>query len=138
MTLGLGLETPCRTSDPDVWFSEGNQSERWAQNLCSGCPILHPCGEDALQGDEFGVWGGMTRRRRRHIQRLRGFVPAQRPSPSPPSTSIPEKALHLWAESERLRAEGLTLPVIAEQFGISAAYLVDARARARRHLGVAS
>lgn len=138
MTLDLGLETPCRTGDPDEWFPDDNRPDRWAQKLCQGCPLLHPCGEWALGEDEHGVWGGMTRRRRRYLQKLRGFVPAQRPSPSPPSTSIPEKALHLWAESERLRGEGLTLPVIAEQFGISAAYLVDARARARKHLGVAS
>lgn len=47
---------------------------------------------------------------------------------------VPKKALHLLLESERLRADGLSIPVIAAQFGISRAYLKAARNRARKHL----
>lgn len=129
---------PCRSSDPEEWFPLGSPTNESARKLCAGCPILHPCREYALRIDVHGVWGGLTRQRRRLIQRQRGFVPAQRAEPSTPSTSIPVKALALWTESERLRADGLTIVAIAEQLGISAAYLVDARSRARKHLGVAS
>lgn len=51
---------------------------------------------------------------------------------------VPKKALHLLSESERLRAEGLSIPAVAAEFGISEGYLKRARALALRHLEGAS
>lgn len=131
MTVNWNHETPCRNGDPEEWFAEDNQTNQWAQELCSGCPVLHACRDWALRRDEFGVWGGWTRRHRLHAQKRLGITPPREGAPQP---RPPVKALELLAESERLRAEGLTLPKIAAQFGISGAYLREARDRARRHL----
>jgi WhiB family transcriptional regulator, redox-sensing transcriptional regulator len=55
----------CRSTDPDELFVRG-AAQRKAVVICRHCPVIAECGADALDnGEEFGVWGGMTERQRR-------------------------------------------------------------------------
>ena len=40
----------------------------YARRWCRVCPVIDACREWALEGDEEGVWGGLTRNQRRRIQ----------------------------------------------------------------------
>jgi Transcription factor WhiB len=54
-------------ADPDDawrWLSEDANDRRIAAALCSGCPVIEPCGEAAKANREsFGVWSGVDRTR---------------------------------------------------------------------------
>ena len=60
----------CRDADDDLFFP-GNEAEaRMAVRICAGCPVREECLEWALEMKiGFGVWGGMTERERRRLQR---------------------------------------------------------------------
>jgi WhiB family transcriptional regulator, redox-sensing transcriptional regulator len=60
----------CRGVDPDQFFVRGAAQARPAIRLCEGCPVQAPCLEYAVANDiDFGVWGGLTERQRRSLQR---------------------------------------------------------------------
>ena len=64
---GWASEALCLTVDPDELFVEGSD-QRKAVAICRRCPVMYPCGAEALDYNvEFGVWGGMTARQRRAI-----------------------------------------------------------------------
>lgn len=53
------LVLPCRTHDPDLWFSESPADLERAKQYCRGCPIRPACLAGALARREpWGVWGG--------------------------------------------------------------------------------
>ncbi|SDE56084.1 WhiB family transcriptional regulator [Rhodococcus tukisamuensis] len=53
--------------NPDRMFVRG-AAQHDAVTICRHCPVVAPCGADALDSrTEFGVWGGMTERRRRAL-----------------------------------------------------------------------
>lgn len=54
---GCGL--PCRTEDPDLWFSENPTELEQAKTYCADCPLRTQCLAGALDRHEpWGVWGG--------------------------------------------------------------------------------
>lgn len=62
----------CRGVDPDAFFVRGSVQARAALRLCQGCPVQEACLEYALEQEiDFGVWGGLTERQRRSLQRRR-------------------------------------------------------------------
>lgn len=57
--LDGGVEPPCRTHDPDLWFAESGAELEEAKRLCAGCPVRTPCLAAAIARREpCGVWGG--------------------------------------------------------------------------------
>lgn len=61
----------CAQTDPDAFFPEKGGSARPAKAVCAVCPVRAECLEYALEHDErHGVWGGLSERDRRHLQRL--------------------------------------------------------------------
>ncbi|RVW07550.1 WhiB family transcriptional regulator [Prescottella agglutinans] len=51
--------TPCRTGDPDLWFSPVPDDLERAKKLCGGCSIRSRCLGEALdRAEPWGVWGG--------------------------------------------------------------------------------
>lgn len=69
----------CRQAEPDTFFPEKGGSTREAKRLCNGdgrtvhgeCPIKADCLDWALErGERFGIWGGMSERERRKLERL--------------------------------------------------------------------
>src|SRR5699024_9889577 len=65
-------QATCREADPDRFFVRGAAQARAVQRLCARCPVQEDCLEYALANEiDFGVWGGMTERQRRSLQRRR-------------------------------------------------------------------
>jgi len=65
-------QASCRGVDPEDFFVRGTVGARAALRLCRGCPVQEPCLEYALVEEiDFGVWGGLTERQRRSLQRRR-------------------------------------------------------------------
>lgn len=68
-------EANCRGVDPERFFVRGSLQAKPAQRLCERCPVQETCLEYALAHDiDFGVWGGLTERQRRSLQRRRFAV----------------------------------------------------------------
>jgi WhiB family redox-sensing transcriptional regulator len=62
-------------ADPDLWFPADNDADGWdaAAAACDRCPVRARCLARALALGEVthGVWGGLTPRQRRRMQRSR-------------------------------------------------------------------
>ncbi len=63
-----------RCADEDInpaWFHSTDVREvKHAIRVCQGCPVINKCLEYALSSaDNWGVWGGLTDRQRRLLQR---------------------------------------------------------------------
>ena len=62
----------CLGVDPDMFFPERGASTREAKGVCRGCVVREACLEYALvNGEKFGIWGGLSERERRRIRRQR-------------------------------------------------------------------
>ncbi len=78
----IGIETEdwhalanCLGVDPDLFFPERGASTREAKEVCRGCVVREACLEYALvNGEKFGIWGGMSERERRRIRRQRAIA----------------------------------------------------------------
>lgn len=67
----------CRNIDPGVFFPQRGESTRDAKAICDGCPVREACLEHALvNGERFGVWGGLSERQRRRLRRWRITIAA--------------------------------------------------------------
>ena len=65
-------EANCLGVDPDLFFPERGASTREAKEVCRGCTVRLACLEYALvNGDMFGIWGGLSERERRRLRRQR-------------------------------------------------------------------
>lgn len=52
---------PCRTADPEIFFSKSATDREQAKALCRSCPIRDACAQYALDNRQLkGVWGGTT------------------------------------------------------------------------------
>ena len=50
---------PCHNTDPEIFFSEKQETINLAKSLCGGCPVKKECLAGALSRQEpVGVWGG--------------------------------------------------------------------------------
>ena len=79
--LGWQDQALCAQTDPEAFFPEKGGSTREAKKVCIGCDVRGECLEYALEhGERFGIWGGMSERERRHLER------------SPASLAQPRKA----------------------------------------------
>lgn len=65
----------CNQTDPEVFFpNKGGDATliAAAKRVCMSCEVRVQCLDYALDNDErFGVWGGLTERQRRRINRDR-------------------------------------------------------------------
>lgn len=70
----------CQRVDPDAFFPE--QSNRAAAEpaiqACRRCPVTTQCLDYALtNGEEYGVWGGLTVRERRQLKARHSTTPTK-------------------------------------------------------------
>ncbi len=62
----------CKDMDSNLFFSTRGESTEPAKLICKDCPVKEPCLDYALANNEtIGVWGGMSRKRRRIEARRR-------------------------------------------------------------------
>jgi WhiB family redox-sensing transcriptional regulator len=60
----------CAQTDPEAFFPEKGGSTREAKRVCRSCEVRVECLEYALEhGERFGIWGGMSERERRRLER---------------------------------------------------------------------
>ena len=65
----------CLGVDPDLFFPERGASTREAKSVCSNCEVRVDCLEYALvNGEKFGIWGGLSERERRRLRRQRALA----------------------------------------------------------------
>ena len=72
---GVGLD------DPDLFFPEQMTSEKAATAvaMCNRCPVQEACMKFAIvNGEEYGIWGGLSPRARREITSILSRQPRQR------------------------------------------------------------
>ena len=68
-------EANCHGVDPDLFFPERGASTREAKEVCRGCVVRLDCLEFALvNGEKFGIWGGLSERERRRLRRQRAIT----------------------------------------------------------------
>ena len=71
----------CLGVDPDLFFPERGASTREAKEVCRACVVREECLEYAIvNGEKFGIWGGMSERERRRVRRARGLTRVREPA----------------------------------------------------------
>jgi WhiB family transcriptional regulator, redox-sensing transcriptional regulator len=71
----------CAEVDPELFFPDKGESSRPAKRVCAACEVRAECLQQALdRGERFGVWGGLSERERRVLERERR-VQAGQPGP---------------------------------------------------------
>ena len=58
----------CSGANMELFFSDEIEEINHALEICSGCPIRLLCLEDALESNEYGIWGGTTESMRQQIK----------------------------------------------------------------------
>jgi len=93
---------PCRTFDPDLWFSESPAELELAKSLCRKCPLRVECLAGAVERQEpWGVWGG-------EIFERGVVVPRKRPRGRPRKEDLARDA-ELYVEVAARAAEAVEL-----------------------------
>ncbi|MXW41982.1 MAG: WhiB family transcriptional regulator [Acidimicrobiia bacterium] len=70
----------CLGVDPDLFFPERGASTREAKEVCRACVVREDCLEYAIiNGEKFGIWGGMSERERRRVRKARGLTRVRTP-----------------------------------------------------------
>lgn len=60
----------CSQTDPELFHPEPGRSVRPAKAVCMACEVRTECLDYALgTGEQRGVWGGLSERERRALQR---------------------------------------------------------------------
>lgn len=68
--LGWTGRARCQGAAAELFFVRGLREAGPALRLCQRCEVRDPCLEYALANDiDHGVWGGLTERQRRSLQR---------------------------------------------------------------------
>ena len=68
--LGRQDRSLCAQADPEACFPEKVGSTREARRVCRSCDARAECLDYALAaGERFGIWGGLTERERRRLNR---------------------------------------------------------------------
>lgn len=63
-------QAACSDADPDTFFPEKGGSVREAKRICARCSVTKECLQYAIDnGEQFGVFGGMSERERRRLKR---------------------------------------------------------------------
>lgn len=78
----------CKDEDPELFFPVGNSGPallqiEQAKAICRRCPVIRECLAWALEdGQEAGVWGGMSEAERRAFKRGNRLPSAHQARPS--------------------------------------------------------
>lgn len=96
----------CAQTDPEAFFPEPGITATDAKRVCRACPVRKECLEYALDnGEQFGVWGGVSERDRRLLARRRNAAqPTRQPTGQPGSA---EPARRLTASESATRDQAI-------------------------------
>jgi WhiB family transcriptional regulator, redox-sensing transcriptional regulator len=101
LTVDVEANLPCRTLDPDLWFSDSPAQLELAKSLCGDCPLRVECLAGAVErGEPWGVWGG-------EIFERGAVIGRKRPRGRPRKEDAARDAALQAEVSQRLEAYGL-------------------------------
>jgi len=110
----------CRTTDPDLFFPVGQSLEaqeqtNQAKRVCLGCSVRARCLDWAFtNGDQEGVFGGMSGKERREVMTVRNRSPkAIRPSAGMARCKAAAERI------QELRDQEASVSRIAREVGVS-------------------
>lgn len=67
-------QAACKNTDPGVFFDDDTQYTRQhLKALCQSCPVVTECLEWAINNNEQGFWGGLSRKQRKAIVAARAL-----------------------------------------------------------------
>jgi hypothetical protein len=58
----------CDGMDSELFYSEEPADIELAKAVCARCPVRWRCLAAGLEGDEYGVWGGLSRTEREALR----------------------------------------------------------------------
>ena len=62
----------CRGLDPELFYPQRGITTKEAKAVCDSCEVCALCLEYALvNGEKFGIWGGLAERQRRKLRQRR-------------------------------------------------------------------
>lgn len=68
----------CAQTDPEAFHPEKGGSTKEAKRVCQACEVKDECLEYALEHNmRFGIWGGLSERERRRLQKSREEASSQ-------------------------------------------------------------
>lgn len=71
-------EAACKGMDPKIFFPERGASVEPARKVCASCPVRVTCAQYAIDNaDRYGIWGGLSEKKRRKIRMGRDFIPGE-------------------------------------------------------------
>lgn len=63
-------EALCAQTDPELFFPDKGQPTAAAKRVCQACDVRAQCLNYALDHDDMGVWGGLSRKERQRLKAL--------------------------------------------------------------------
>lgn len=61
-------EAACTSTDPELFFTP--TLEKYAKQVCAGCPVAKQCLQYALEGNlDSGVYGGLSEAERKQMRK---------------------------------------------------------------------
>lgn len=67
----------CVGVNAELFYPERGASTREAKAVCDACVVREECLEFAVvNGEKFGIWGGLSERQRRPLRRARALAEA--------------------------------------------------------------
>ena len=93
----------CRNMMPDAWYSDDEEEQKLAIEVCQRCNTKQECLQYALEHNEQGIWGGLTEKWRRIIGTRTSEHSGCRHGHSPDRMKIRRSGVRVCLECHRLR-----------------------------------
>jgi WhiB family redox-sensing transcriptional regulator len=106
----------CAQTDPEAFFPEKGGSTREAKKVCKSCEVRDECLAWAIENKvRFGIWGGLSDRERRKLEKLAdinaqlpgGTSPRAEPAAEAATPGAPTaKEIRSWAHDAGIKCPG--------------------------------
>jgi len=102
LTATRGIVTPCDDGQGTEWFSDDEQQQQRAAQLCQTCPAIQACAAYAITaGETTGVWGGTTPDQRRALAQQPDQPGTAHQAPRQTGTAHQRPSYHRRAHQQR-------------------------------------
>ena len=93
----------CSQTDPEAFFPEKGGSLEQARKICNACDVRDSCLAWALEnGEDQGVWGGLSSRERRALQRVSATARRRETLTDDVQRSLPRDSRTNWSSAKQV------------------------------------